>query len=62
MLKEYKGVVEAELDGFCTESLMLLDKLTKATLGNKDHLEARVFYMKMKGDYNRYACEFKQGQ
>lgn len=36
LLIAYKSLIEKELDGFCTESLLLLDKLTKATIGSKD--------------------------
>jgi len=54
--KEFKETVEKELDVTCNEVLDLLDKhlIVKATSE-----EARVFYLKMKGDYYRYMAEYK---
>lgn len=56
LIREYKRQVEVELEAICREVLKLLE----------DHLiecdpdsEARVFYLKMTGDYYRYLAEFK---
>ncbi|OMJ93527.1 hypothetical protein SteCoe_3505 [Stentor coeruleus] len=55
----YKEKVEAELRSFCREILRIIDNdlLTKTTSD-----EGKVFFIKMKGDYYRYICEFAQGQ
>lgn len=57
-LKKYKAEVEAELSEKSNDILKVL----------KDHLipnatdhEAKVFYHKMVGDYNRYLAEFQSG-
>lgn len=51
----YKKKIEEELNGKCEEVLRLLDEplLKQADLT----VEARVFYLKMKGDYYRYLVE-----
>ena len=56
LAKEYKVKIEEELDSVCTEVLHLLeDKLIK----NATEADAKVFYLKMKGDYYRYLAEVK---
>lgn len=54
----YREKVEAELHSFCREILRIIDSdlLTKVSSN-----EGRVFFIKMKGDYYRYICEFSQG-
>jgi 14-3-3 protein epsilon len=56
--KYYKSKLESELNGLCTEIVAILDKnlLKKASTA-----ESKVFYLKMKADYNRYLAEFSQG-
>ncbi|XP_031265045.1 14-3-3-like protein GF14 kappa isoform X1 [Pistacia vera] len=56
MVKEYKSKLENELSGVCGTILKLLDShlVPSATLS-----ESKVFFLKMKGDYNRYLAEFK---
>jgi len=55
VLHYYKARVEKELDHYCNEILTLIDfTLLKKTANT----EARVFYHKMKGDYNRYISEY----
>jgi len=58
LIREYKKKVEAELSKWCNEIIKLLDDrlVTGAT-----NSEAKVFYLKMKGDYFRYICEFAAG-
>jgi len=54
----YRGRVEAELSGICAGILRLLDdRLVPAAAA----VDAKVFYLKMKGDYHRYLAEFKTG-
>ena len=62
LVKWYKAKIEDELDALCEEVLGLLAKtLIPGASNKKDLVEAKVFYMKMKGDYLRYNCEFKSG-
>ena len=55
----YREKVESELRSFCREILRIIDSdlLTKVSSD-----EGKVFFIKMKGDYYRYICEFAQGQ
>mmetsp|Transcript_12020 Transcript_12020/g.28197 ORF Transcript_12020/g.28197 Transcript_12020/m.28197 type:complete len:251 (-) Transcript_12020:50-802(-) len=55
LLKGYRVTVEEELNAKCMDVLQLLDGelVPKATSD-----EAKVFYLKMKGDYHRYLSEF----
>ncbi|KAG2579431.1 hypothetical protein PVAP13_6NG280400 [Panicum virgatum] len=54
----YRGRVEAELSSICAGILRLLDdRLVPASAA----VDAKVFYLKMKGDYHRYLAEFKTG-
>jgi len=54
----YRGRVEAELSSICAGILRLLDdRLVPAAAA----VDAKVFYLKMKGDYHRYLAEFKTG-
>jgi 14-3-3 protein epsilon len=43
------------LRGYCKRILKLVDE---HLLPNVKSIEAKVFYLKMRGDYNRYLCEF----
>jgi 14-3-3 protein epsilon len=55
----YKEKVEGELRSFCREILRLIDS---DLLPHTNDSEGKVFFLKMKGDYYRYICEFAQGQ
>jgi len=55
LINEYKKQVEAELVDICTDVLDLLENTLVANSTQKD--EARVFYLKMTGDYYRYLAE-----
>lgn len=61
LCKWYKEQIEKELDMYCDDILELLKTILIPNATGKDNCEARVFYMKMKGDYFRYGCEFKTG-
>ena len=53
--KEYRSLIEEELNTICKDILEILDKnlIVSAQSG-----ESKVFYYKMKGDYHRYLAEF----
>lgn len=52
---KYRGKVEQELNGICTDILEILDK---HLIPSSQSGESKVFYCKMKGDYYRYLAEF----
>jgi 14-3-3 protein beta/theta/zeta len=54
MVREYKAIIEKELQDISKDVLALLDNhlIPKAVSG-----ESKVFYYKMKGDYYRYLAE-----
>jgi len=58
LLREYKKKIEGELTNFCNDILAILDKqlIPKATSA-----DAKVFFLKMKGDYCRYIAEYATG-
>merc|ERR1711916_233834 len=60
LIKGYRARIEGELSTICNEVIKLLeDKLVPAC--NAD-AEAKVFYLKMKGDYHRYYAEVAHGE
>ena len=58
-IQEYKKKIEGELTNMCNNVISTIDNhlIQKA----EEH-EAKVFYLKMKGDYNRYIAEYAQGE
>eukprot|EP01084_Bolivina_argentea_P306009 528713_1 len=59
-IRTYKSLVENELETICLEVLSLLnDHLCKNVHVDATDHETEVFYLKMKGDYNRYLSEFR---
>jgi 14-3-3 protein epsilon len=56
--KEYHKKIEAELTEICQEILNVLDE---HLIQRADKSESKVFYYKMKGDYNRYLAESTSG-
>ncbi|XP_039855150.1 14-3-3-like protein GF14-A [Panicum virgatum] len=54
----YCGRVETELSNICTGILRLLDKRLVPAAATVD---AKIFYLKIKGDYHCYLAEFKTG-
>lgn len=58
IIRGYKREIEAELEGSCGQVLDLLDNhLIKHADEAENAVEAKVFYLKMKGDYHRYLVE-----
>ena len=58
LIKQYRAKIEKELEDICNDVLRLLDD---PLIPNSKNAEARVFFMKMKGDYFRYLGEFLTG-
>jgi hypothetical protein len=51
LIKDYKAKIEAELVDICNDILSIIEDLL---IPNSTSEEAKVFYYKMKGDYNRH--------
>ena len=58
-IQEYRKRVEEELTKMCQG---VLDTIDHFLLKRAEDDEARVFYLKMKGDYNRYVAEYATGE
>jgi 14-3-3 protein epsilon len=56
-IQEYRKKVEDELTKMCNNVIATIDN---HLLKKADDAEAKVFYLKMKGDYNRYIAEYAQ--
>lgn len=56
LIKGYRAKIELELNEKCEDVIKLLKQtlIPNATSAP----DAKVFYMKMLGDYYRYLCEF----
>jgi len=62
LASKYREEIERELQQRCMEVLELIDKhLLIDTADTKVPEEAKVFYLKMKGDYYRYLVEVTEG-
>lgn len=59
LIKTYRRNIEKELNEICQDVLNLLKDVL---IPKSTDSEARVFYMKMRGDYYRYLCEFTSGE
>jgi 14-3-3 protein epsilon len=57
-VQEYRRKLEDELTKMCNGVLATIDN---HLVQRAEDEEARVFYLKMKGDYNRYIAEYAQG-
>ena len=57
-IQEYRKKVEDELTKACKNVLAMVDS---QLLKKAEDDEAIVFYVKMKGDYNRYVAEYAEG-
>lgn len=63
LAKEYRVDIEKELEERCREVLELInDYLLKTVDETASPTEAKVFYLKMKGDYYRYLVEVTSGE
>lgn len=58
LIKGYRQKIEKELENICNDVLNLLDA---PLIPNSKNPEAKVFFLKMKGDYYRYLGEFLSG-
>ena len=58
-IQEYKRKVEDELTNMCNNVIATIDNFL---VKRAEDDEARVFYLKMKGDYNRYIAEYASGE
>jgi len=58
-IQEYRKKIEEELTKMCNNVLLTIDS---HLLKRAEDAEAKVFYLKMKGDYNRYIAEYAQGE
>mmetsp|Transcript_41902 Transcript_41902/g.64128 ORF Transcript_41902/g.64128 Transcript_41902/m.64128 type:complete len:204 (+) Transcript_41902:41-652(+) len=57
LITHYKEKIEKELRDICND---VLDLLESDLLKNSENPEAKVFFLKMKGDYYRYLGEFME--
>lgn len=58
LMNQYLGKVEKELSEVCTDIIALLDQFL---IPSATDPEAKVFYLKMHGDYWRYLAEVASG-
>jgi len=58
LIRWYRTKFECDLDDICSD---VIDLLSNTLIVNSTQTDAKVFYMKMKGDYYRYLCEFLSG-
>jgi len=58
-IQEYRKKIEDELTKMCNNVLSTIDD---HLLKRAEDAEAKVFYLKMKGDYYRYIAEYAKGE
>lgn len=58
-IENFKSIIEEELKVLCREILSLIEKFL---LPNSKSELSKVFFLKMRGDYNRYLSEFMTDQ
>ena len=54
-IREIKANIERELNQICEQIQQVIDKYL---IPNATNIETKVFFLKLKGDYFRYKCEF----
>ncbi len=57
-VKTYKTTIEKEMTDICED---ILELLTDILIPNAKEGEGKVYFFKMKADYNRYVAEFSSG-
>ena len=58
-IQEYRKKIEDELTNMCNNVIKTINNFL---LPRADEPEAKVFYLKMIGDYNRYIAEYASGE
>ena len=58
-IREVKNNIEKELNQICDDIQKIIDKFL---VPNASDSETKVFFLKLKGDYFRYKCEFAAGK
>ena len=58
-IREVKENIERELNQICDQIQNVIDKYL---IPNASDSETKVFFLKLKGDYYRYKCEFASGK
>lgn len=59
LLRDYKEKIESELTDSCNDILTLIENYL---IKSSDSPENKVFFLKMKADYNRYISEYATGE
>ncbi|XP_052797397.1 14-3-3 protein zeta-like [Mya arenaria] len=65
LVKAYREKIEKELTDMCGVVIKLLDDTlipSNSDKNDKDQIDSKVFFLKMKGDYYRYLAEVQGGK
>ena len=55
LVENLKNEIETEMNNLCNKILQLIDE---NLLNRVSNIESKIFYLKLKGDYNRYMIEY----